>query len=115
MPEDGKSFWKRAAGAFVDIKEDVKAEVVAAPPLVPPPALGEGPQLSFEERAKIAISDQLWVLGRELGADGLLMPGARIQRTVNLLERGLAWRPEVEKLPAYTETVREVEDLFRGL
>lgn len=71
--------------------------------------------ITHDIRSAVAISDQLWVLGRERGPDGNLIPGAHIRHTVNLLERGLAWRPDIAKLPAYAHTVQEIEGLFRTL
>ena len=42
--------------------------------------------------AAIQVADTLWLLGRDRDAKGQIIPGARIQGTYNLIERGLAWR-----------------------
>ena len=42
--------------------------------------------------AAIEVADTLWLMGRDRDARATIIPGARIQATYNLIERGLAWR-----------------------
>jgi polar amino acid transport system ATP-binding protein/sulfate transport system ATP-binding protein len=64
----------------------------------------------------LTISDTLWLLGRDApGEDGKVPAGARIQREYDLVERGLAWRPDVQSLPAFRELELEVRARFRTL
>ena len=66
-------------------------------------------------RAAMIISDTLLVLGRDRTPDGRAIPGARIQESHDLVERGLAWRPEVDALPEFARVEREIKALFELL
>ena len=43
------------------------------------------------------------------------MSGARIQHTYDLVAKGLAWRPGIEREPEFRELETEVKDRFRTL
>jgi polar amino acid transport system ATP-binding protein/sulfate transport system ATP-binding protein len=61
--------------------------------------------------AALAVADTLWLLGRvrdERGAER----GARIVHALDLMQRGLAWHPDVTHAPGFDETKREVEARF---
>jgi ABC-type nitrate/sulfonate/bicarbonate transport system ATPase subunit len=62
-----------------------------------------------------AIADTLWLMGRDRDAENNPIPGARIKHSFNLIDRGLAWRPDIKKLPAFTQLINEVRDLFAAL
>ncbi len=62
-----------------------------------------------------AIADTLWVMGRDRDAQNNIIPGAKIKHTFDLIERGLAWRPEIKKLPAFTTLINEVREAFAYL
>lgn len=58
----------------------------------------------------IEISDTLWVLGREPEK-----AGATIIKKFDLIERGLAWNPHVDKHPNFYPLVLEINELFKSL
>lgn len=58
----------------------------------------------------VHIADTIWVLGREDGKDG-----ATVRAQINLIDRGLAWNPQVENHPNYWPTVQELKQLFKTL
>jgi len=60
----------------------------------------------------IAVSDTLWVLGRDRGVDGKIIPGAYIKRVYDLAAMGLAWRPGIRKDPKFATLSNELRDLF---
>jgi NitT/TauT family transport system ATP-binding protein len=64
--------------------------------------------------AALAVADTLWLLGRVRDASGISR-GARIVQQIDLIERGLAWQPEVQRVPAFEGTRREVEARFATL
>jgi polar amino acid transport system ATP-binding protein/sulfate transport system ATP-binding protein len=64
--------------------------------------------------AALSVADTLWLLGRPRTAGGKC-DGARIVHTIDLMERGLAWHPDVEHAPAFESTKREVEQRFAAL
>lgn len=63
----------------------------------------------------VAVADTIWLLGRDRDAQGNIIPGAYIKKEFNLIERGLAWQPDVKKLPGFSPMVREIEDEFNNL
>lgn len=65
--------------------------------------------------AAASIADHLWLMGRDPGPGGTKLPGARIVKEYDLVERGLCWQPDLVTRPAFLEFVREVKDEFRRL
>jgi polar amino acid transport system ATP-binding protein/sulfate transport system ATP-binding protein len=64
--------------------------------------------------AALAVADTLWLLGRVRDERGVGR-GARIVHTVDLMQRGLAWHPDVTHATGFDETKREVEARFGAL
>lgn len=60
----------------------------------------------------VMVADTVWVLGYEKTAEGNLIPGATCIKQLDLIERGLAWNPAVDRHPSFGATVREIKDLF---
>jgi ABC-type nitrate/sulfonate/bicarbonate transport system ATPase subunit len=58
----------------------------------------------------VTIADHIWVLGREEGK-----PGATVMKEVNLIERDLAWQPNITQHPNFQPTVNELKELFKTL
>src|SRR5205085_2659737 len=48
--------------------------------------------VTHDIEAAVAIADTIWLMGRDRDAAGNVIPGARIQKSFNLVERDLAWR-----------------------
>lgn len=71
--------------------------------------------VTHDIRAAMTISDTLFMLGRDRDAKGAIVPGARVVDTIDMVERGLAWREEVWRDPKFTDLEREVEERFRTL
>jgi polar amino acid transport system ATP-binding protein/sulfate transport system ATP-binding protein len=65
--------------------------------------------------AAAAVCDHLWLLGRDRDAQGEVVPGARVQATYDLVERGVAFVPDVTATAQYRELVAEVRAAFRTL
>ena len=65
--------------------------------------------------AALAVCDTIWLLGRDIGEDGKKIPGARIQQIVDLAERGIAWRTDVQNAPEFLATLGEVRTAFTKL
>jgi polar amino acid transport system ATP-binding protein/sulfate transport system ATP-binding protein len=63
----------------------------------------------------VAISDTLWLFGRDRDINGAPISGASIKATYNLIERGLAWQPNLTATREFTDFVAEVKDQFRNL
>jgi polar amino acid transport system ATP-binding protein/sulfate transport system ATP-binding protein len=65
--------------------------------------------------AAMEVSDTLWLMGRDRDERGNVVPGARIQETYDLIERGLAWRKGVNTTPEFMDLLREILERFPSL
>lgn len=65
--------------------------------------------------AAASISDHIWLMGRDADENGRKIPGARIVKEYNLIDRDLCWHPEILTTSVFTEFVREVREEFRNL
>ncbi len=70
--------------------------------------------ITHDIRAAMSVSDTLFMLGRDRDGDKVV-PGARIQHTYNLVERGLAWRDDVQDASEFAPLEREIKAKFRKL
>jgi NitT/TauT family transport system ATP-binding protein len=71
--------------------------------------------VTHDVSAAIEVSDTIWLMGRDRDASGRIIPGARIQGTYNLIERGLAWRKGITTAPEFTDLLREILGRFPQL
>jgi len=65
--------------------------------------------------AALEVADTIWLMGRDRGPDGGLVPGARIQATYNLIDCGLAWRTVITTTPAFMSLLEEIRGRFQTL
>ncbi len=65
--------------------------------------------------AALEVADTIWLMGRDRDAEGKVIPGARIQESYNLIERGLAWRDGITTSPEFLLTLREIRARFPSL
>lgn len=63
----------------------------------------------------VMIADTILALGRDRDAAGNPIAGAHIQATIDLIDRDLAWHPDVEHMPEFGPTVAEIKALFARL
>ncbi len=68
--------------------------------------------VSHDIPSTAAIADTLWVMGRDRDEKGEIIPGAKIKHEYDLIERGLAWRPNVESTPEFHKLYDELRNLF---
>lgn len=71
--------------------------------------------VTHDVTAAVSIADHIWLLGNERDTQGNMIPGAKIVKTYDLLERGLCYEPGSITNPLFMETVREIKDQFRTL
>lgn len=60
--------------------------------------------VSHDIATAVAISDTVFILGRQAGKEG-----STIVREIDLMERGLAWQKEMRGSTVFEETVREIK------
>ena len=65
--------------------------------------------------AALEVADTIWLMGRDRDEEGNVIPGARIQESYNLIERGLAWRDGIATTPEFVLTMREIRARFPTL
>jgi NitT/TauT family transport system ATP-binding protein len=65
--------------------------------------------------AAMQVADTIWLLGRDRDENGSPVPGARVQATYNLVERGLAWRKGITNTPEFLDLLREIRQAFLRL
>lgn len=62
-----------------------------------------------------SVADHLWLIGKETGPEGNKLPGSKVIKTYDLIERGLCWQPGILTSSELVEFVREVKNEFRKL
>lgn len=70
--------------------------------------------VTHDIRASMIVSDTLHMLGREK-EDGNAVPGARIKQTYDMVDRGLAYRKNVDDTPEFVALEREIKAKFHDL
>ncbi|HEY3331468.1 MAG TPA: ATP-binding cassette domain-containing protein [Capsulimonadaceae bacterium] len=63
----------------------------------------------------LEVADTIWVLGRDRDGEGKPIPGARIQKSYNLIDCGLAYQEGISTMPEYLALRQEIRDLFQRL
>lgn len=63
----------------------------------------------------VAVADTLMLLGHDRDQNNAPIPGARIQGEIDLIERNLAWHPDIENMPEFAHTVAEIKAVFSKL
>ena len=70
--------------------------------------------VTHDIRSAMVVGDTIFMLGRER-SEGKPPRAAHVQATYDLVERGLAWQPEVAEGPAFAALEREIRSRFRRL
>ncbi len=65
--------------------------------------------ITHDVTSALAISDHLYLLGRERDENGEPIPGSRVMKEYDLMAEGLAYRPEIEDLPRFAELRKEIK------
>lgn len=71
--------------------------------------------VTHDVSAALRVADTIWLMGRDRDPAGNIIPGARIQATYDLMERGLAWQEGIEDTPQYFQLRREIREAFPRL
>ena len=66
---------------------------------------------SHDARMVCAIADHIWLLGNDHDDTGKKIPGARIQKEYDLIERDLCWHPGITATPQFNDFVRMIEEV----
>jgi polar amino acid transport system ATP-binding protein/sulfate transport system ATP-binding protein len=71
--------------------------------------------VTHDVTAACSVADHLWLMGHAPGEDGNTLPGSRIVKQYNLIDRDLCWHPSIITTARFTDFVREVKEEFRRL
>lgn len=66
--------------------------------------------VSHDIQSTASIADTLWIMGRDRDKDNKIIPGAYIKKTINMIELGLAYRPDIKAIPAFRDLLIEIEE-----
>lgn len=70
--------------------------------------------VTHDIRAAMAVSDMLHMLGREREG-GKIVPGAKVVRSYDMVDRGLCWKEDIQKLPEFAALETEIKERFAEL
>lgn len=71
--------------------------------------------ISHDIASTAAISDTLWVMGRNRNEKNEITQSSTIKYKFDLIERNIAWRDDVENTVEFIDFIREVKGLFVNL
>ncbi len=72
--------------------------------------------ITHDITSALIISDTVYLLGRDRDEKGEVIPGAKIIKTYDLIEEGIAYQRNIEDLPRFTEIRKEIKlDIFPKL
>lgn len=71
--------------------------------------------VSHDMVSTAAISDTLWVMGRDRDEQNNIIPGSKIKHQYDLIEKGLAWQPGIESTPLFHSLIDEIRTMFPTL
>ncbi len=71
--------------------------------------------VTHDVTAACSVADHLWLMGRDSDTSGNKIPGCRVVKEYNLIERDLCWQPGIITTARFTDFVREVKEEFRRL
>jgi polar amino acid transport system ATP-binding protein/sulfate transport system ATP-binding protein len=64
--------------------------------------------ITHDVTSALAISDHIYLMGRERDVKGEPVPGSRVMKEYDLISEGLAYRPDIEDLPRFAELRKEI-------
>src|SRR5205085_979363 len=65
--------------------------------------------ITHDVTSALAISDHVYLLGRERDAENKPLPGSRIMKEYDMLEEGLAYHVDIEDLPRFADIRKEIK------
>lgn len=71
--------------------------------------------ITHDVKSAVAISDTIWLMGRDRDEEGKIIPGARIVGELDLLKKDIAWHPEAHERPRAVQLIQEIEHRFLTL
>jgi polar amino acid transport system ATP-binding protein/sulfate transport system ATP-binding protein len=71
--------------------------------------------VSHDIESTASIADTLWVMGRDRDERGKVVPGAYVKKTFDLVEMGLAYRPDIKSMPGFRDLRLDIERIFPTL
>jgi polar amino acid transport system ATP-binding protein/sulfate transport system ATP-binding protein len=71
--------------------------------------------VTHDVTAACSVADHLWLMGRDSDANGAKLPGSRIVKEYDLIERDLCWHANIITTSPFAAFVREVKEEFRRL
>jgi NitT/TauT family transport system ATP-binding protein len=70
--------------------------------------------ITHDVTSALTITDHIYLIGREYDK-GIPVTGGKVIREYDLIEEGMAYRPNVEDLPRFAEIRKEIKEMMRKL
>ena len=68
--------------------------------------------VTHDVTAACAVSDHIWMLGRDHDPSGCALPGSYIVKSYNLIDENLAWQPDLMLRPDFMAFVAKIKKEF---
>jgi ABC-type nitrate/sulfonate/bicarbonate transport system ATPase subunit len=65
--------------------------------------------VTHDVTSALIVSDTVFLLGRSRDEEGNTVPGARVMKQYDLIAEGLAYQPNIEDLPRFSEIRKEIK------
>jgi NitT/TauT family transport system ATP-binding protein len=65
--------------------------------------------ITHDVTSALAISDKVYLLGRDRDGEGEPVSGSRVMKEYDLIAEGLAYQPDIEDLPRFAELRKEIK------
>ncbi|HEY9405035.1 MAG TPA: ATP-binding cassette domain-containing protein [Pyrinomonadaceae bacterium] len=65
--------------------------------------------VTHDVNSALVVSDTVFLLGRSRDEKGNPVPGARVMKQYDLIAQGLAYQPDIEDLPRFSEIRKEIK------
>lgn len=100
------------SGLDINVKEEVQRLITG---LAAANELNSVIITTHDIQSAVAVADTIVILGRQRDEKGEIIPGANIVETYNLMDEGLAWRPNIQSLPAFHAMEVKIRQRFLTL
>jgi NitT/TauT family transport system ATP-binding protein len=71
--------------------------------------------ITHDVTSAVSIADTIWLMGRDRGENGEIIPGARLMEEIDLIERDICWHSDTVNRPAAIALIREIKEKFLDL
>jgi polar amino acid transport system ATP-binding protein/sulfate transport system ATP-binding protein len=71
--------------------------------------------ITHDIASAVAVSDHLWLMGKDRDGEGRIIEGARILSVYDLIAMDLAWHENIQSMPQFRDLVSQITERFETL